>query len=74
MSAPIKTSQRGFYNIGPDFLHSEGFLRKIKLSHLQPGTGDYVLAAPHPAPGRPIVLRPGTEVALGEVVQDSRLS
>lgn len=48
MSAPFKSSQQGFYNIRPDFLHSEDFLRKIKLSHLQAVIGDCVLAGPHP--------------------------
>lgn len=43
MSAPIKTSWQGFYSIGLDSLHPEGFLRKIKFSHLQPVMGDCVL-------------------------------
>ena len=42
-SAPIKTSRQGFYNIRLDSLHPEDFLRKIKLSHLQPVMGDGVL-------------------------------
>lgn len=74
MSAPFKSSQQGFYNIRPDFLHSEDFLRKIKLSHLQAVIGDCVLAGPHPAARLPVSLEPRAEVALCTVVQDSSLS
>lgn len=48
VSAPIKTSQRGFYNITPDFLHPKDFLKKIKLSPLWPVIGDNVPAGPQP--------------------------
>lgn len=68
MSAPFKSSQQGFYNIRPDFLHSEDFLRKIKLSHLQAVIGDCVLAGPHPADRLPVFLEPSAEVALCTVV------
>lgn len=43
MSTPIKTSRQGFSNIRLDSLHPEDFLRKIKLSRLQPVMGDGVL-------------------------------
>lgn len=48
VSAPIKTSQQGFYNITPDFVRSRDFLKEIKLSCLRPVIGDGVLARPHP--------------------------
>lgn len=48
VSAPIKTSQQGFYNIAPDVLHPKDFLKKIKLSPLRPVIVNSVPAGPQP--------------------------
>lgn len=48
VSAPIKTSRQGFYNITPDFLHPKDFLEEIKLSRLRAVIGDGVPVSPHP--------------------------
>lgn len=62
MSVSINTSRRGFYHIRPDFLHPEAFLKKSKLSHLQPAIGGGVVPGSQPRkppnPSRPGFLEP----------------
>jgi hypothetical protein len=79
VSGSIRSHQQGVWNIRFDFSHPGDWLRKIKLTHLSLDRLDSCVQAaahtytepPFNLPAFPCCPWTGTEMALGEIAEDS---